>query len=234
MTAFKAWQTVRNHWGDGWSHCKDARVELERAADAVIEASELPRALDLDVLAAAERMLTAYGTLLPAVADRHGPRTALAVKMRSLAWAITNGRDKQRWWWLLSEPTNIAPPAVDSGWNALRVALSAADSATYAEARDDAARRRADQPDPVARVPLDFVFPGEEPWSRDDAKAIPRAADLREGEHGGRAALRLPRRRGALPAVPRSVRVATMHVHAPVRLRPRRGDAARGCDARPP
>ena len=176
-TAKVRWQTTRNHWVAGWELRKDDRVAIERAADGIMTNEVLPEAFDVDVFAACERMLHGSATLIDVFAEKLGVAAALRVKMRSHDWAVTSGRKDNTWWWMLSE-TKAAQHGVDLGWRAMRVATALASDEAYAEARGLAAMLRAESPEPVKRVPLDWSFPSEPEWALADAKAALASPDF--------------------------------------------------------
>ena len=171
-SAKQKWGAARDHWQGGWSRRKDARVELENAVDALFESNDLPAALNLDLFAAAERVLHGSASIIALVSARFGALAALRVKVRSLDWVVASGREKQTWWWMLQEAKATVPHMVDAGWRAVRNACCLADSSSYAEARDAAETIRLMQPEIVKRVPIDFAFPNEESWSANDMRAI--------------------------------------------------------------
>jgi len=158
-TAKLRWQTIRNHWVAGWEVRTDPRVAMERAADAVMT-GDLPDTLDIDTLAACERMLHGGSTLIDVFAERFGPAAAIRLKVRANDWTVSSGRKDNTWWWMLSE-TKSAPQGVDLGWRAMRAATAMATDEAYAEARDLAARLRMETTEPQRRVPLDWSFPSE-------------------------------------------------------------------------
>jgi hypothetical protein len=174
-TAKTRWQEIRNHWVAGWDVRKDERVAMERTADAILT-GELPEAMDVDVLAACDRMLHGGSTLVGVFAERFGPAAALRIKMRSNDWAVTSGRKDNKWWWMLSE-TKAENNAVDLGWRAMRVATALATDEQYAEARALAADLRSKRL-AVPRVPLDWSFPGEPDWALADAKTVLASPDF--------------------------------------------------------
>lgn len=170
------WQSIRNHWVAGWDVRTDERVEMERAADAILT-GELPEAMDVDTLAACERMLHGASTLIDVFAERFGAAAALRIKMRSLDWAVTSGRKDNTWWWMLA-PTKAVQNGVDLGWRAIRVATSLASDEAYAEARDLASTLRMETTEPARRVPLDWSFPSETDWALTDAKLVLASPDF--------------------------------------------------------
>jgi hypothetical protein len=174
--AKKRWGDIRNHWVAGWDVRKDERIAMERAADAIMT-TQPPSEFDLDTLAACERMLHGGSTLIDVFADRFGPAAALRIKMRSHDWAVTSGRKDHTWWWMLSE-TRAPQHAVDLGWRALRVATALASDEAYAEARELAAKLRAESNEAVKRIPLDWAFPSEVEWALADAKAALASPDF--------------------------------------------------------
>ena len=174
----KRWETVRKHWLNGWARRSGERVDLERAADAMLTSGALPDELDVDVFGAAERMLHGGGSIVTAVNARFGPANALRVKLRSLDWSVASGREQQTWWWMLADAKASLPAVVDDGWKAVRIGCSVADADRYVEAREIAGTVRAARPEPITRVPIDFAFPSEQSWSAEDMRAILASADF--------------------------------------------------------
>jgi hypothetical protein len=168
--ARKRWAGQRGAFETGWTRRTDGNVALERAADTVLSSEAPPGTLDVEVLAAAERMLSGGASIVEAVAARFGVAAALAVKTRAAGWSVTSGRTDKVWWWMLTG--SAVPERVDLGWDALRIAACAASPEAYAKARDDAAALREAESDVARRVPVDYVFPGEPGWAVDDANAL--------------------------------------------------------------
>ena len=174
--AKKQWQSTRNHWVAGWAARADDRVEIERAADAIMT-GDLAEALDVDVLAACERMLHGGATLVDVFADRYGVTAALRVKLRANDWAVTSGRKDQTWWWMLSE-SRTAQHSLDLGWRAMRTATALASDESYAEARALVAGLRSDTTDIPKRAMFDWAFPSEPDWALVDARTALASPDF--------------------------------------------------------
>ncbi len=173
------WTGVRQHWEQGWPHRKDSRVELEKRASKILETGVLPDELDLDAIAAAERMLHGGATLISAVGEHYGAMTALRVKVRSLDWNVASGREQQLWWWMLNETSSVnVPSTVDDGWRAVRNVVCAVDDAEYREVRDHAKAMREERTPEIRRVPFDFAFPNEADWTESDMRALLASADF--------------------------------------------------------
>ena len=137
----------------------------------------LPETLDVDVLAACERMLNSSATIIGAIAAQFGAAAALRVKLRASEWSVTSGRKDQTWWWSLAPAAATTPLAINLGWRTLRVAACSASEPAWIEARDIAAEVRA-KTEVLRRLPIDFAFPNEPGWALEDMRALLVSADF--------------------------------------------------------
>lgn len=172
--AKKAWSEVRSHWLKGWELRGDARVPMERAADAILERGELEDDTPIEVIAAAEAMLHRRATLLPLVASRFGGPFALRARIAAERWTISSGREKDAWWWMLtgsSTPTRF----LDISWATMRRIVCRVEPAAYDEMRALALAEREKETDASRRAVLDYTFPTEPAWAAEDATLFMRA-----------------------------------------------------------